>query len=114
MQGFEITRPQDFGWGVAKGGASLVKKTVFGVSDTFSKFTGSISKGLAVATLDDEFLRKRKIVKNKPKHAGHGISQGVVSFAQTLGSGVEGLIVHLINLDETDSRSRKGRIRWIF
>ena len=52
LQGFEITRPQDFGIGVAKGASSLVKKTVFGLSDTLSKFTGSLGKGLAVITMD--------------------------------------------------------------
>lgn len=54
LQGFEITRPQDFGIGLAKGGASLVKKTVYGFSDTLSKFTGSVGKGLSVLTMDEE------------------------------------------------------------
>jgi vacuolar protein sorting-associated protein 13A/C len=45
IQGFEITKPHEFGIGVAKGASSLVKKTVFGLSDTFSKLTGSIGKG---------------------------------------------------------------------
>ena len=51
--GFEITRPQDFGIGVAKGRkdvmilgtASFFKKTIFSLSDTVSKVTGSIGKG---------------------------------------------------------------------
>lgn len=45
IQGFEITKPHEFGIGVAKGAGSLVKKTVFGLSDTFSKLGGSIGKG---------------------------------------------------------------------
>ena len=47
--GFDITHPEDFGAGLAKDGASLFKKT-YGFSDTLSKFTGSISKGLSVVT----------------------------------------------------------------
>lgn len=94
IQGFEITRPQDFGVGLAKGGASLVKKTVFGFSDTVSKFTGSISKGLSVVTLDKEFQEQRRMsgVRNRPKHAVYGVTQGITSFAKSVGSGVEGLV----------------------
>ena len=45
-QGFVMTdRPQELGIGIAKGATSFVKKSVFGFSDSFSKVTGSISKG---------------------------------------------------------------------
>lgn len=56
IQGFQITKPQEFGLGVAKGASSLVKKTVFGLSDTLSKLTGSLGKGLSVMTLDEKVL----------------------------------------------------------
>ena len=36
---------QELGVGLAKGAKSLIKKTVFSVSDSFSKVTGSVSKG---------------------------------------------------------------------
>lgn len=46
-QGFIMTdRPQELGIGIAKGATMFVKKSVFGVSDSLSKFTGSISKGI--------------------------------------------------------------------
>lgn len=46
-QGFIMTdRPQELGIGIAKGATSFVRKSVFGVSDSLSKFTGSISKGI--------------------------------------------------------------------
>ncbi|KAJ2694413.1 Vacuolar protein sorting-associated protein 13, partial [Coemansia spiralis] len=52
-QGFVMSdRPQDFGVGLARGTASLFKKTVFGMTDSFSKFTDSMSKGLSAATMD--------------------------------------------------------------
>ena len=54
IQGFEITKPGEFGIGIAKGTASFLKKTVFGVSDTVTKLTGSVSSGLAVMTMDDK------------------------------------------------------------
>ena len=36
---------QELGFGLAKGARSLVKKTVFSVSDSVSKITSSVSKG---------------------------------------------------------------------
>ena len=56
LQGFEITRPQDFGIGVVKGASSLVQKTVFGLSDTLSKMTNSLGKGLSVITMDEKVM----------------------------------------------------------
>jgi vacuolar protein sorting-associated protein 13A/C len=50
-QGFIMTdRPQELGIGIAKGATMFVKKSVFGVSDSLSKFTGSISKGMNTLT----------------------------------------------------------------
>ncbi len=34
----------------------LFKRTVYGVSDTFSRFAGSVGKGLAVITMDEKVL----------------------------------------------------------
>ena len=39
---------QELGLGLAKGAKSLVKKTVFSVSDSVSKVTGSVSKGTSL------------------------------------------------------------------
>jgi vacuolar protein sorting-associated protein 13A/C len=61
LHGFEITKPDEFGIGVAKGASSLMKKTVFGLSESFSKFTGSVGKGLSVLTLDSKFQKSRQI-----------------------------------------------------
>lgn len=36
---------KDLGIGIARGAGSLAKKTVFGLSDSMAKFTGSIGKG---------------------------------------------------------------------
>lgn len=41
----------ELGVGLAKGAKSLVKKTIFSVSDSFSKVTGSVSKGTNLAFL---------------------------------------------------------------
>lgn len=86
-------KPEEFGLGIAKGAASFAKKTVFGFSDSFSKFTGSLSKGLAAASLDKQFQDRRRITRarNKPKHALYGVTAGANSFITSVASGVGGL-----------------------
>ncbi|KAF2089652.1 vacuolar protein sorting-associated protein 13 [Saccharata proteae CBS 121410] len=89
-------RPQDLGIGIAKGASSFVKKSVFGFSDSMAKFTGSMSKGLAAATLDKEYQdsRRMKRSRNRPKHALYGITSGGNAFADSLASGIGGLARH--------------------
>ncbi|KAI1002652.1 Vacuolar protein sorting-associated protein 13 [Podosphaera aphanis] len=93
-QGFIMAdKPEDLGIGIAKGATSFVKKSVFGVSDSLSKFTGSIAKGLAEATMDRQFQDRRRIIRsrNRPKHALYGVTAGANSFVSSLASGVGGL-----------------------
>lgn len=89
-------RPQELGIGIAKGGISFVKKSIFGVSDSIYKVTGSISKGLSVATMDREFQNRRRLQmgRNRPKHAIYGVANGVTSFADSLASGISGLALN--------------------
>ena len=96
-QGLVMTdRPQELGIGIAKGASSFVKKSVFGLSDSVSKFTGSISKGLAAATMDKEFQDQRRMSRsrNRPKHALYGITAGGNAFSASLASGIGGLARH--------------------
>lgn len=93
-QGFVINdRPQELGIGIAKGGLSFLKKSVFGFSDSFAKVTGSIAKGLSVATMDKAFQERRRLNqrRNKPKHALYGFSSGASSFFESISSGVTGI-----------------------
>ena len=96
-QGLVMTdRPQELGIGIAKGASSFVKKTVFGFSDSMTKFTGSMSKGLAAATLDKEYQDQRRMSKsrNRPKHALYGVTSGGNAFASSMASGIGGLARH--------------------
>ncbi|KAI9675484.1 MAG: hypothetical protein M1829_003288 [Trizodia sp. TS-e1964] len=93
-QGFVMTdRPQELGIGIAKGATSFVKKSVFGVTDSMSKVTGSISKGLTAATMDKQFQDRRRMTRsrNRPKHALYGVTAGANSFMTSVASGVGGL-----------------------
>lgn len=86
-------RPQEFGVGLAKGGFSFMRKSVFGVSDSIFKVTGSLSKGLTSMTLDPQFQRQQhqRMVRNSPRHAFYGLSMGATSFYDSVSSGIQGL-----------------------
>ncbi|KAF4595031.1 vacuolar protein sorting-associated protein vps13 [Ophiocordyceps camponoti-floridani] len=86
-------RPEEFGIGIARGAVSFAKKTVYGFSDSFSKFTGSLGKGLAAASLDKQFQDRRRITRarNRPKHALYGVAAGANSLLTSVASGVGGL-----------------------
>ena len=93
-QGFIMSdRPEQLGIGIAKGATSFVKKSVFGVSDSVSKVTGSIAKGLAEATMDKQFQDRRRMTRsrNRPKHALYGVTAGANSLLTSVGSGIGGL-----------------------
>ncbi|KAG1472650.1 hypothetical protein G6F56_001412 [Rhizopus delemar] len=95
-QGFIMSdRPQDMGMGVAKGVGGFMKKSVFGVSDSVSKLTGSLGKGLSAATMDKRFQEKRRTnTRNRPTHAVGGVTQGVGYFGASLASGITGLVTN--------------------
>ncbi|ODV94409.1 hypothetical protein PACTADRAFT_18111 [Pachysolen tannophilus NRRL Y-2460] len=93
-QGFIMNdRPQELGIGLAKGGASFLKKSVFGFSDSFAKFTGSMAKGLTAATLDKNFQERRRLNQrpNKPNHALYGFANGASLFVDSVSSGITGI-----------------------
>lgn len=72
-----------------------MKKSVFGFSDSMSRFTGSIGKGLSAATMDKKYQDRRRInlTRNKPRHAMYGVTQGVTYLGTSVASGVAGLVV---------------------
>jgi vacuolar protein sorting-associated protein 13A/C len=92
--GFVSDRPQDIGIGFLKGGFSLVRKTVFGLTDSFSKFTGSLGKGLSALTFDKSFQQRRRIdrARNRPRHALFGVVTGARQLIEGLAGGFGGLI----------------------
>lgn len=111
-QGFIMNdRPQELGIGLAKGGLSFVKKSVFGFSDSVAKVTGSIAKGLSVATMDKAFQERRRLNtrRNKPKHALYGFASGANSFFDSFSSGITGLATAPI--EGADSEGAAGFFR---
>ncbi|BEI82300.1 hypothetical protein CcaverHIS002_0301680 [Cutaneotrichosporon cavernicola] len=92
-QGFVMHGNRDIGVGIARGATSLAMKTVFGITDSMTKFTASIGKGLSAATLDQEYQTKRRMAqrRNKPKHALYGVAAGASAFADSVTSAFEGV-----------------------
>ncbi|KAG8880371.1 hypothetical protein FRB97_000908 [Tulasnella sp. 331] len=86
---------KELGIGIAKGAASFAKKTVFGVTDSMTKVTSSIGKGLSAATFDAEYQRQRRQTqrKNRPGNAIYGVTAGAEAFATSLTSGIEGVVM---------------------
>ncbi|ORX35977.1 putative late endosome to vacuole transport-related protein [Kockovaella imperatae] len=92
-QGMVMHGNKDIGLGIARGATSFAKKTVFGITDSMTKFTSSLGKGLSAATLDTEYQNKRRMTqrRNKPKHALYGVAAGASAFADSVTSAFEGV-----------------------
>ncbi|TFY54315.1 hypothetical protein EVJ58_g8935 [Rhodofomes roseus] len=98
----------ELGVGIAKGAASFVKKTVFGFSDSMTKFTSSVGKGLSATTFDPEYQLRRRMNqrRNRPRHAIYGVTAGAEAFASSVASGMEGVL--LKPLEGAESEGAKG------
>uniref|UniRef100_A0A5K1JWH3 CHIP6 n=1 Tax=Ganoderma boninense TaxID=34458 RepID=A0A5K1JWH3_9APHY len=79
---------KDIGIGIAKGAASFVKKTVFGFSDSFTKFTSSVGKG-AEAFASSVVSGMEGIVL-KPIEGAE--SEGAKGFFKGVGKGLIGVV----------------------
>lgn len=92
-----VKSPQDFGKGLAKGTASLVKKSTYALFDTASKLTGTVAKVGATLTMDDDYKRERAARSAvQAKHAGEGIMYGFRDFGIGLYKGVTGVVLEPI------------------
>jgi len=95
---------KELGIGIAKGAASFVKKTVFGLSDSMTKFTSSVGKGLSAATFDSEYQTRRRLTqrRNKPRHAIYGVTAGGEALASSVASAMEGVLMKPIEGAESE------------
>lgn len=94
-QGYMMKEPQEVGLGIAKGGLSFLKKSIFGLSDSVSRFSGSVAKGLTAASLDKDFQERRMLNRrrNTPRHPMDGVSNGASSLYDGITAGFTGLAV---------------------
>lgn len=86
-------RPEELGISISKGGMSFLKKSVFGFSDSFAKFTGSVAKGLTAAVNDKNFQRERYLQqrKNRMNNDSNSFGSGFNSLVQGVSSGFNGI-----------------------
>jgi vacuolar protein sorting-associated protein 13A/C len=86
-----VQGPEEFAIGVAFGVRSLVSHTVGGVFGAVSKITGTLNKGIAKLTFDDEY--KRDLATSKqPKNVGEGLVKGAKGLFGGIVHGVTGVV----------------------
>ncbi|KAG8772541.1 hypothetical protein FRC15_002658 [Serendipita sp. 397] len=86
---------EGLGTGIAKGAASFLKKTTFGLADTVTRVTSSFGKGLSSATFDSEYQSRRRLAqrRNNPRHVFAGVAAGGSAMLDSLSSAVQGVVV---------------------
>jgi vacuolar protein sorting-associated protein 13A/C len=85
---------KEFGKGLGRGAASLVKKSVYAIFNSASKITGSISKGVAILSMDNEYQQKRQVEKfrQRPRNAIEGIGYGLKDLGTGIIKGLYGIV----------------------
>ena len=89
-----IKSPLHVGAGLATGTFSLVKNSLHGAFNAASKVTGSIGKGLAALSMDDEYIARRAAFhQKKPRHLAEGLWQGGKSLFGGIAGGIAGIFM---------------------
>ncbi|KAI6240270.1 Vacuolar protein sorting-associated protein 13C [Aphelenchoides fujianensis] len=87
-----IQGPEEFVEGMALGVTSLFSHTFGGAAMAVSRITGTVGKGVAALTLDEEYQRKRQEALNRrPENFAEGISRSADAVRQGVVGGVTGV-----------------------
>lgn len=89
-----VQSPQEFVFGLSRGTASLVRHSVYGTFNAASKFTGTLSAGVAALSLDRKYLRERDTRNRRDvaTHLGTGLFYGTKQLGQGIIAGVTGVV----------------------
>uniref|UniRef100_A0A158Q918 VP13A protein n=1 Tax=Elaeophora elaphi TaxID=1147741 RepID=A0A158Q918_9BILA len=88
-----VQGPEEFAEGVALGVKGLVGATVGGGAGAVSRIAGTLGKGVAALTLDEEYQRKRQQMMNRrPKTFGEGVARGAKGIGQGFYDGISGVV----------------------
>nr|CAD2162862.1 unnamed protein product [Meloidogyne enterolobii] len=87
-----VTGPLEFVEGMTLGVNSLFSHSVGGVLGAASRITGTLGKGVAALTMDEEYQRKRLQARQQPTNFGEGMFRGVRGVGQGVIDGVTGVI----------------------
>jgi len=86
--------PNEFRNRLGKGAKSLAKRSVHALFDSGSKWTSSISTGLAKLTFDDDYKRQHYIESlQNPRSVGDGLMKGAKEFGKGFLEGFSGIVV---------------------
>ncbi|XP_052264161.1 intermembrane lipid transfer protein VPS13A-like [Dreissena polymorpha] len=88
-----IQGPEEFAEGMMLGVKSLFGHAVGGAAGAVSRITGTLGKGIAALTLDDEYQKKRREALNKrPANVGEGFARGGKGLVMGVFDGVTGIV----------------------
>ncbi|VDN06934.1 unnamed protein product [Thelazia callipaeda] len=88
-----VQGPEEFAEGVALGVKGLFGATVGGGAGAVSRIAGTLGKGVAALTLDEEYQRKRQqMMSRRPKTIGEGVARGAKGIGQGLYEGITGIV----------------------
>ncbi|XP_054926779.1 intermembrane lipid transfer protein Vps13 isoform X4 [Dermacentor andersoni] len=87
-----IQGPEEFAEGLATGVRSLIGHTVGGAAGAVSRITGTLGKGIAALTMDDEYQRRRRLEQNRrPNDIAEGFAQGGRDLVMGVYEGMTGI-----------------------
>ncbi|XP_071825694.1 intermembrane lipid transfer protein VPS13A-like isoform X3 [Apostichopus japonicus] len=88
-----VQGPEEFAEGVALGMRSLFGHAVGGAAGAVSRITGTLGKGLAALTMDEEYKRKRQqAINQKPATFQEGVARGGKGLVMGFYEGVSGVV----------------------
>uniref|UniRef100_A0A158PAL6 VPS13_C domain-containing protein n=1 Tax=Angiostrongylus cantonensis TaxID=6313 RepID=A0A158PAL6_ANGCA len=89
-----IQGPEEFATGVALGVQSMFGHAVGGAAGAVGRITGTVGKGVAALTFDQEYQRKRQEDLNRrPQSFSEGMARGVKGLGTGLVSGITGIVM---------------------
>jgi vacuolar protein sorting-associated protein 13A/C len=104
-----IQGPDEFVEGLGIGLISLFSSSVGGLSGAAMRITGTVGKGIAALSLDDEFQRRRQeAINRQPKNIAENMARGVQGLGSGLFEGVTGVVTKPIQ------GARKGGVLGFF
>lgn len=83
-----IEGPEEFAEGLVLGVKSLFSSTVGGAAGALSKITGTLGEGVSALTMDDEFIRRRRIRMQRNTN----VAENSKELAQGFWRGLSGII----------------------
>ncbi|CAD6186301.1 unnamed protein product [Caenorhabditis auriculariae] len=88
-----IQGPEEFAAGVALGVQSMFGHAVGGAAGAVGRITGTVGKGVAALTFDDDYVRRRQEDLNrKPQTFGEGMARGIKGLGMGVVGGLTGVV----------------------